>query len=76
MADWWCAGDHAQELRNSSAVQSDSCFCIIQKSMTQQEAFNNCTTHGGFLADIQNDGENAIVGNLLDSIKTTDQYST
>lgn len=39
--------------------------------MNQQEAFDYCTALGGFLTDIQNPEENALVKTFLETLKVS-----
>lgn len=63
--NWWCAKDHPEGTAVSSAVLADSCFCVMNKTQTQQQAFDSCSAIGGFLTDIENVNENNLVGYIL-----------
>lgn len=63
--NWWCAKNQAAGQSVTSAVAADSCFCVMNKTQTQQQAFDSCAAIGGFLTDIQNSNENALLGTLL-----------
>lgn len=64
-ANWWCASDQPEGQQVSSAVAADSCFCVMNQTQTQQQAFDACAAMGGFLTDIQNSDENTLIGTIL-----------
>lgn len=75
MADWWCANQQTEAQFANSSRLADSCYCVVVKNMTQQQAFNNCTAVGGFLTDIQNVEENNLINVFLEIASMSNETS-
>jgi hypothetical protein len=63
--NWWCAKTQTAGQAIASAVAADSCFCVMQKNQTQQQASDSCIATGGFLTDIQNAAENSLMSTIM-----------
>jgi len=70
----WCARESAAGQSVQSAVDADSCFCLINSNLTYYQAIRACAMMGGFLTDIQNEAENAMLNNLVNT--NTDKSSS